>query len=355
MKTYIVPGIKTGHAREMAVKFKVGDKDSIWMIDTGASISLVKPGVSSSPVNVCRIAAKSVTGQFLKIQGAQQVHFHRGINFRVDHECLVCSIDIAYDGILGLDFLRKVSASLNMATNTLTVMGEHMKLVEDDTSGDSNHEELGLGLITSRKNSAIGPYQESQYVGDQAQQTSQPTSQTSQPGVRSSSSTSPKPESEMWQVFNHARFRLPARCETILEGKLKTSAKNITKEAVVVEPTKVNIHGVHVSRMVGYFKDRSIHVKLINLSNEEIEIPRNTLLGEAHKAGEVIGSSYTETRPATEFAKLSENVHCICHEGRECKEPAHAAEAVSRQQTESVVNSINANTAQMNNVSKIDL
>ena len=47
----------------------------VFIIDTGSSISLIQPQVSSSPGEPTRLAPFGVTGSELQIQGTQRVDF----------------------------------------------------------------------------------------------------------------------------------------------------------------------------------------------------------------------------------------------------------------------------------------
>jgi hypothetical protein len=87
-----------------------GERSTV--IDTGSSVSLIKPGVTNSPLRPTNRWPVSVAGDNLLIQGEQSKSF--GINdctFR--HVSLVCKLSTNADGIVVMDLLDQFSAKLD--------------------------------------------------------------------------------------------------------------------------------------------------------------------------------------------------------------------------------------------------
>ncbi|MGR0295537.1 hypothetical protein ACUWCL_29345, partial [Klebsiella pneumoniae] len=61
-----------------------------------------------------RIQARGVTGDCMPVQGQQVLEVTLG-GVRTEHEFLITEFFQGYDGILGMDFLRKVGAVIDVA------------------------------------------------------------------------------------------------------------------------------------------------------------------------------------------------------------------------------------------------
>jgi hypothetical protein len=72
-----------------------------FLIDSGARLSLVKPGVSQTEVRPTDTAARGITGTKLKSLGNQTIEIKLG-NRTYQHEFLVTPLDVDYSGVLGL-------------------------------------------------------------------------------------------------------------------------------------------------------------------------------------------------------------------------------------------------------------
>jgi hypothetical protein len=75
------------------------------LIDSGASVSVMKPGIVASEIRTTQIIARGITGNRLKIMGTQEVTFTVGKK-TFNHEFLIAALDTEYSGILGVDVLR---------------------------------------------------------------------------------------------------------------------------------------------------------------------------------------------------------------------------------------------------------
>jgi hypothetical protein len=78
-----------------------------FLIDSGASLSLEKPGVSRAETNPMDLAARGITGSKLKSIGTQEIEIKLGNRIYL-HEFLVTPLDVGYSSRLGIDILRQM-------------------------------------------------------------------------------------------------------------------------------------------------------------------------------------------------------------------------------------------------------
>jgi hypothetical protein len=88
------------------------------LVDTGATVSVMKPGIAMSEVRTTHITAMGITGNTLRVLGTQDVMFTVG-NKNFTHEFLIAALDAEYSGILGVDVLRHMGARVGLRTSTL--------------------------------------------------------------------------------------------------------------------------------------------------------------------------------------------------------------------------------------------
>jgi hypothetical protein len=103
-------------------------RDHKVLIDSGASLSIFKPGVSSVEIVPTNQVARGVTGNLLKIQVSQSVVFTLGEKV-FECEFVVAPIDVKYSGIFGTDVLRQMEARVDLRTNE-TVVGRSRYLLQ---------------------------------------------------------------------------------------------------------------------------------------------------------------------------------------------------------------------------------
>jgi hypothetical protein len=78
---------------ELLLEVEVEGELHRFLIDSGASLSLVKPGVSQAEVRPTDLAARGITGTRLKSLGTQEIEFRLGSRVYT-HEFLVTSLDV---------------------------------------------------------------------------------------------------------------------------------------------------------------------------------------------------------------------------------------------------------------------
>jgi len=91
-----------------------------FLIDSGASLSLVNPGVSRAEIKPTDLAAKGITGTKLKSMAAKEIEVKLGHRIHV-HEFLVTPLDVEYSGVFGLDILRQMEAKVDLCSSNLII------------------------------------------------------------------------------------------------------------------------------------------------------------------------------------------------------------------------------------------
>jgi len=89
-----------------------------FLIDSWASVSLIKPGVSQAEIAPTNLAAIGITGAKLKSLGTQEVEVQLG-NRTYTHELLVTPLGVDCSGVFGLDLLRRMEAKVDLCSGGL--------------------------------------------------------------------------------------------------------------------------------------------------------------------------------------------------------------------------------------------
>jgi len=105
---------------ELLLEVQVEGEPHQFLIDSGASLNLVKPGVSRTVIKLTDLAARGITGTKLKSLGPQEIGIELGRHVYV-HECLVTPLDVEYSGVLGLDILRQMEAKVDLCSGGLII------------------------------------------------------------------------------------------------------------------------------------------------------------------------------------------------------------------------------------------
>ena len=92
---------------ELLLEVQVEGITHQFLIDSGASVSLIKPGVSQAEIAPTDLSATGITGAKLKSLGTQEVNIQLG-NRTYTHEFLVTPLGVDCSGVFGLDLLRRM-------------------------------------------------------------------------------------------------------------------------------------------------------------------------------------------------------------------------------------------------------
>jgi predicted aspartyl protease len=133
------------------------------LIDSGASVSVIKPGIAAAEICSTETTARGITGNKLKVLGMQTVVCNVGKR-EFTHDFLVSALDTEYSGILGVDILRHMGAKVDFRTSTLLIGRKCYQLSgQEDGRVKVNHHQCHqargaseAGLISPSGSSTLG-------------------------------------------------------------------------------------------------------------------------------------------------------------------------------------------------------
>ena len=275
------------------------------IIDTGSSVSLIQPGLSSARLTKAKVTPYGVTGEELQIRGEQPVCFNiDGQTYR--HEFNVCSLSTDADAIIGTDFLYTVNARLDLETRKMWLTkstdvrhassewrlggtrGTADPAVLTVFSTPYSRDRPNSCLITSTKKE-----EEMCYIGNNDNVSFLATLR----------------EAEPWIVEITETVKIPPRVKKMVVGKIKFPKYHETLNLVCNEPAQMPYEGVLAARGLSpvlsagdrssearmtsrrgrtnqlTIPDRAdhVHVMLANFSEEELVIPKATVVGVAEE------------------------------------------------------------------------
>jgi len=218
---------------ELLLEISIEGKRHFVLVDSGASLSVLKPGISSSKLVPTQTAAKGITGKKLRIIGTQIITFCVGSK-TFEHEFLIAPLEVDYSGVLGVDVLKRMEAKVDLRTSTL-VLGrtshrlsgqEVERLALINRHPQAGREASGTGLITPE---ATGPKAS---VGSPI------------PGLSSGGS-----DIRDWDVVASGPVVLPPLSEGTVVGKIRGRCSLAIPREVVVEPAGIGTPGAYVAQV----------------------------------------------------------------------------------------------------------
>jgi len=127
------------------LEIEIDGKCHLVLVDSGDSLSVMKPGISSSELQATQTAARGITGNKLKATGTQYITFWEGKrNFK--HEFLIVPLDVEFSGILGMDVLNEWGKGL---------MYRPAPLVQGRTSHQLSGQEAEWSTLLNRQPQAV--------------------------------------------------------------------------------------------------------------------------------------------------------------------------------------------------------
>ena len=115
----VVKGLVT----QPVLTIEIGGEEFLFMVDTGAMVSLIQPGISKVQVQLCDVQARGLTGTQLEILGEQEIEFIRNEDYYMTfvHTFMIGLLRRCSSGILGMDFLQQVGAEISLITQLLNI------------------------------------------------------------------------------------------------------------------------------------------------------------------------------------------------------------------------------------------
>jgi hypothetical protein len=146
---------------ELLLEIEIEGKGDFVLVDSGANLSVMKPGIGSSELLPTQTAAKGITGKKLRITGNQIITFCVGSK-TFEHEFLIAPLEVDYGGILGVDILKRMEVRVNWRASTLVLGQASHRLFRQEVERlalinrqpQAVREASGTGLITPE---ATGP------------------------------------------------------------------------------------------------------------------------------------------------------------------------------------------------------
>ena len=203
------------------------------LVDSGASVSVIKPGIVAAEIQTTKITARGITGSKLRVMGTQDMTFKLG-NRVFNHEFLVAPLDAEYSGILGVDVLGHMEASIDFRTSTLLLGRKRYQLSDHEvercqTIRRQNRPSQGTpeaGLRTPLKAPSTGQVEE-------------PIPGSNPGGVAIDS----------WNVVALGSVMLPPLSEGLVIGRIEKNHQEVLPGDVLIEPLGLGTPGAYVARV----------------------------------------------------------------------------------------------------------
>lgn len=242
-------------SNQLLVDLIVGRKPCRFLIDTGAMISIMKPGISQNRMCRSDIVARGATGDEFVVFGLQKVCLTFLNKDTVYHDLVIADLKTSYDGLIGIDLMKKLGMRIDFTTDNVYI---------GDSTVSLNHE-LDSELL-SVNTDELGPLTYS-------------NGNNNTPTLGSSEIT--------WNVVTCENHSIPPMTEVLVQGRLSVGAREEIVQTVLIEPMELSVHGLRTARVLsnvledpsGKSKQKFVVVKLINFSRERLEIHNNSLIG----------------------------------------------------------------------------
>ena len=267
---------------------------------------------------VTNIKPYGVTGQELDIKGRQSVTFKfGGREFR--HKFLECPLPTDAVGLLGTDFMEGTGAVINFE-------GGKMSLTDIAATSracvESPNRQAVLTVFTrSKEGRSPQPSQKETPKVDAKSSVSSPCGLTTSQG-------------RVWLVKTRENITIAPRCRQIVTGKLESEKGQSLPSLVCIEPAEIPIEGVFAASALTRVEQNACqavqltsrpsaevtrlrnntYVMVANFSNQELTLPKATVLGVAEEASEPLidkinsrreSSANMSTKPPSERSNIA--------------------------------------------------
>jgi hypothetical protein len=264
-----------------------------------------------------------VTGEELEVQGTQVVKFVvRGNTY--SHVFTVCELATEADAILGTDFLDLVNAKMDMQDKKMWMVRgrklnhESLSRRSSEACGVANRTALTVFTRTNKRDR-----KRACWIGCKPRTPQTPVAeQKSEPERKIV-------ESDAWLVKATETVKIPPRVKQMVVGKIDFRKAKQRPELVCTEPAHLPLEGVLVSRGVTPVMAQPscsadmtsrrggtrqlcrgaarqyVHVRLVNFSHEEIEIPKSTVVAVAEEVSpSLLAVINDEEKPKSKGRKM---------------------------------------------------
>ena len=122
---------------EPILTLEIGEKEFEFLVDIGAMVWVIQPGIGRAQVQPCDVRASGITGTQLEVLGEQEVEFtlrNQEYSGSFVHTFLVSPVKPCSSGILGMDFLQRVGAEIILTAQLLHI-GHHSFPLRGQQSG----------------------------------------------------------------------------------------------------------------------------------------------------------------------------------------------------------------------------
>jgi predicted aspartyl protease len=133
----MIPTTGDETSEKLDLTVKMGKENFKFLVDTGASASLIQPEVGSGLTPRSQHVVRRVTGSQLEIQGLRCLRFQLGTR-TYDHTFLVARIATKCHGIMGLDILKALQALVDTRNNRIWTGKENCSLTSDKSDGQDD-------------------------------------------------------------------------------------------------------------------------------------------------------------------------------------------------------------------------
>jgi hypothetical protein len=122
-----IPSISSENADDLMLAMQIAGRKYEFLVDSGASISVIKPYLVSGRTEQVDYTVRGVTGEKLDVLGSKEIRFQLGrSSYR--HRFIVAQVSTPCDGIIGIDLLIALGAVIDLRTNLLRVGEEKFTL-----------------------------------------------------------------------------------------------------------------------------------------------------------------------------------------------------------------------------------
>jgi hypothetical protein len=205
------------------------------IIDWGSTISIVKAGTSPNKMTRSSITPFGLTGKELAVTGVQEAEFWCG-NVKYSHQFHVCVLPTDVDGILGMDFLARVKANLNLQKLELSMLKraveEHATLDGPARRAGETVYKVALTVFTTSSDE-VAERQAPETSGSKGNQS--PNEVILQ-------------DADSWLVKTTETIKLAPRARKIVVGQLEKPKRQVSPELVCVEPAQIPLEGILAAR-----------------------------------------------------------------------------------------------------------